>query len=49
MLDGKATFKTFSKKNGHYWLLPDNDNYAPVCADDAEILGKVTDVLSSVR
>jgi hypothetical protein len=42
----KLTVKTWSKKDGHFWLLPANDNYAPIPADDAEILGKVTAVLS---
>ena len=49
MIDGEATVKTWSKKDGHYWLLPANDNYAPIPADNAEILGKVTAVLRSVR
>jgi len=49
MIDGEATVKTFSKKDGHFWLLPANDNYAPIPADSAEILGKVTAVLRSVR
>jgi repressor LexA len=49
MIDGEATVKTFSKKDGHYWLLPANDNYSPIPADGAEILGKVTAVLRSVR
>jgi repressor LexA len=49
MIDGEATAKTFSKKDGRYWLLPANDNYAQILADDAEILGKVTAVLRSVR
>jgi len=49
MIDGEATVKTFSRKDGHYWLLPANDNYAPIPADNAEILGKVTAVLRSVR
>ena len=49
MIDGEATVKTFSKKDGHYWLLPANENYAPIPADDAEILGKVTAVLRSIR
>ena len=48
MIDGEATVKTFSKKDGHYWLLPANDNYAPIPADNAEILGKVTAVLRRV-
>ena len=49
MIDGEATVKTFSVKNGHHWLLPANDNYQPIPADGAEILGKVTAVLRSVR
>ena len=49
MIDGEATVKTFSKKDGHYWLLPANDNYSPIPADNAKILGKVTAVLRSVR
>jgi len=49
MIDGEATVKSFSKKGGHIWLLPANANYAPIPGDDAEILGKVTAVLRSVR
>ena len=49
MIDGEATVKTFSRKDGHIWLLPANDNYAPINGDDCEILGKVTAVLRSVR
>ena len=48
MIDGEATVKTWSKKDGHYWLLPANDDFAPIPADDAEILGKVTAVLRSL-
>ena len=48
MIDGEATVKTFSSKDGHVWLLPANDNYAPINGDDCEILGKVTAVLRSV-
>ncbi len=48
MIDGEATVKTWSKKDGHHWLLPANDDYAPIPADDAQILGKVTAVLRSV-
>ena len=48
MIDGEATVKTWSKKDGHFWLLPANDDYAPIPADNAEILGKVTAVLRSL-
>jgi repressor LexA len=49
MIDGEATVKTFSKKDGQIWLLPANENYPPINGDHAEILGKVTAVLRSVR
>ena len=49
MIDGEATVKTFTKKDGHIWLLPANENYAPINGDNCEILGKVTAILRSVR
>ena len=49
MIDGEATVKTLSRKNGHIWLLPANENFAPIDGDHCEILGKVTAVLRSVR
>jgi repressor LexA len=49
LIDGEATVKTFSRKDGHIWLLPANDSYAPINGDDCEILGKVTAVLRSVN
>ncbi len=49
MIDGEATVKTFSTKGGKVWLLPANDAYDPIPGDKAEILGKVTAVLRSVR
>ena len=49
MIDGEATVKTFSRKDGHIWLLPANDEFEPINGDDCEILGKVTAVLRSIR
>jgi repressor LexA len=49
MIDGEATVKTFSKKDGHIWLLPANENFAPINGDNCEILGIVTAVLRSLR
>lgn len=49
MIDGEATVKTFSVKDGHIWLLPANDSFASINGDDCEILGKLTAVLRSVR
>ncbi len=48
MIDGEATVKTLSKKNGETWLLPHNDAYEPIDGTHATILGKVTAVLRRV-
>ena len=48
MIDGEATVKTLSKKNGQIWLLPANDNYQPIDGNQAEVLGVVTAVLRSL-
>ena len=49
MNDGEATVKTFTKKDGHIWLMPANPEFKPINGDECEILGKVTAVLRSVR
>jgi repressor LexA len=48
MLDGEATVKTFSRKDGHVWLLPHNSSYAPIPGDEATVLGRVTAVLRRI-
>ena len=48
LIDGEATVKTFSRKGGHIWLLPANDDFAPIDGDNCEVLGKVTAVLRSI-
>lgn len=48
MIDGEATVKEFSRADGHVWLLPHNDNYAPIPGDTATILGKVVTVIRSL-
>ena len=48
MIDGEATVKVFSKTDGHVWLLPQNEDYAPIPADHATILGKVVTVVRSL-
>ncbi|WP_368387758.1 transcriptional repressor LexA [Schaalia turicensis] len=48
MIDGEATVKVFSKADGHIWLLPCNESYAPIPGDEATILGKVVTVLRSL-
>ncbi|WP_206680025.1 transcriptional repressor LexA [Aeromicrobium phoceense] len=48
MIDGEATVKTLSRKNGEVWLLPQNASYDPIDGTDAQIIGKVTAVLRRV-
>jgi repressor LexA len=45
MIDGEATVKTYKLRDGHVWLLPQNDAYEPIAGDEATILGKVVAVL----
>lgn len=48
MIDGEATVKTFRRREGHAWLIPQNPAYSPIPADDASILGRVVAVLRKV-
>lgn len=48
MIDGEATVKVLSKRDGHVWLLPCNDEYEPIFGDEATILGRVVSVLRSL-
>ena len=45
MIDDEATVKRLSRKNGHTWLLPQNDAYSPIDGTYAQILGKVAAVV----
>ena len=45
LLEDEATVKRFSGRNGHVWLLPENENYSPIDGRYASILGKVAAVL----
>ena len=45
LLEDEATVKRLSRKNGHIWLLPENDDYQPIDGTNAQILGKVTAVV----
>ncbi len=48
LIDGEATVKTLSRRDGQVWLLPQNQAYAPIDGTDAQIIGKVTAVLRRV-
>ena len=45
MIDDEATVKRLSRKNGHTWLLPENDAYSPIDGTYAQTLGKVAAVV----
>ncbi|GLW66618.1 LexA repressor [Actinomadura rubrobrunea] len=45
MIDGEATVKTFKRRDGHIWLVPQNPAYEPIPGDEASILGRVVAVL----
>ena len=48
LVDGDATVKVLSRKDGHQWLLPRNENYAPIPGDEATIMGRVVTVMRSL-
>ncbi len=45
MIDGEATCKRLSRRNGEVWLMPENDDYQPINGTGASILGKVIAVV----
>ena len=45
MFEEEATVKTLSRRDGHTWLLPENDAYEPIDGENAEIIGKVVGVV----
>ncbi|WP_448071686.1 transcriptional repressor LexA [Georgenia yuyongxinii] len=48
MIDGEATVKTFQRRDGHVWLLPQNPAFAPIPGDGSQVLGRVVTVLRSL-
>ncbi len=41
LIGDEATCKRFSRRNGHVWLLPENEDYSPIDGTFARILGRV--------
>jgi repressor LexA len=41
----EATVKRLRRRNGQVWLMPENDNYAPIDGSEAEIIGLVKAVV----
>ena len=44
-IDDEATVKRLLRRNGQVWLMPENDNYAPIDGSEAEIIGLVKAVV----
>lgn len=45
LFEEEATVKTYRRRNGHVWLMPENEEYQPIDGDHAKILGKVIGVV----
>ena len=45
LLDDSATCKRLSLRDGHVWLLPENNEFEPIDGDGLQILGRVTAVI----
>ena len=45
LFEDEATVKTYQRKDGHVWLLPENPEYEPIDGTYAEIIGKVVAVV----
>ena len=41
----EATVKRLRRRNGEIWLMPENENYAPIDGSEAEIIGLVKGVI----
>lgn len=48
MLEGEATVKTYRRRDGHVWLMPQNPAFDPIPGDDATIMGRVVTVLRRI-
>ena len=44
-IEDEATVKRLRRRNGEVWLMPENDDYAPIDGSQAEIIGIVKAVL----
>ena len=43
--EDEATVKTYRNKDGHVWLMPENEDYEPIDGEGCAILGKVVAVV----
>jgi repressor LexA len=49
MVDGEATCKRLDRSNGTVRLLPENDDYEPIVAPDAQVVGLVKGVMRFMK
>ena len=45
LFEDEATVKTYQRKDGHIWLLPEHPDYEPIDGTHAQIIGKVVAVV----
>ena len=45
LFEDEATVKTYQRKDGQVWLLPENPEYQPIDGTHAEIIGRVVAVI----
>lgn len=48
MIETEATVKTYRRRDGHLWLMPQNPAFEPIPGDQATIMGKVVTVLRRI-
>jgi repressor LexA len=48
MIEGEATVKTYRRRDGRVWLMPQNPAFDPIPGEQATILGRVVAVLRRV-
>jgi len=49
MVDSEATVKRLDRRNGTVRLLPENDDYEPIVAPDAQVVGLVKGVMRFMK
>ena len=45
LFEDEATVKTYSRKNGEVWLMPENPAYTPIDGREAQLIGRVKAVI----
>ena len=45
LLEDEATVKRLQRRDGHVWLLPENDAFSPILGDEAVLVGKVKGIV----